>query len=77
MFLFMKKFEYKYKYKPAIYNYILKEFIFDEHKKEKEIFEMLVKGKTCEEIAMKIGYSPTTIKRRRKYLYELTRDFMI
>lgn len=55
----------------------MKEFVFDEHKKEKEIFSLLVKGKTCEEIAMAIGYSPTTIKRRRKYLYELTKDLMI
>lgn len=73
----MKKFEYKYKYRPAVYNYIMKEFVFDEHKKEREIFSLLVKGKTCEEIAMAIGYSPTTIKRRRKYLYELTKDLMI
>lgn len=73
----MKKFEYTYKYKPAIYKYIMKEFIFDENKKEKEILELLVKGKTCEQIAIEIGYSPTTIKRRRRTLYELTKDLMI
>ena len=73
----IKKFEYRYKYKPAIYEYIMKEFMFDEHKKEKEIFEMLVKGKTCDEIAMEIGYSPTTIKRRRRDLYNLTKDLML
>ena len=55
----------------------MSEFIFDENKKEKEILELLVKGKTCEQIAMAIGYSPTTIKRRRHYLYEMTKDLMI
>ena len=73
----MKTMQYTYKYKPAIYDYIMKSFIFDEHKKEREIFELLVKGKTCDEIANEIGYSPTTIKRRRKYLYDITRDLMI
>ena len=74
---FIKTFQYKYKFKPAIYEYIMKEFLFDEHKKEKEILQMLVKGKTCEQIAMDIGYSPTTIKRRRRDLYEMTKDLMI
>ena len=55
----------------------MKEFTFDENKKEKEILELLVKGKTCEQIAMDVGYSPTTIKRRRKDLYEMTKDLMI
>ena len=73
----MKNFEYKYNYKPSIYEYIRKEFVFNEHKKEREILELLVKGKTCYEIAQEVGYSETTIKRRRKYLYNLTKDFMI
>ena len=74
---YLKKFEYKYQYKPAIYKYIMKEFIFNDNKKEREILELLVKGKTCEQIAMDVGYSPTTIKRRRRDLYEMTKDLMI
>lgn len=72
----MKTFQYTYNYKPAIYDYIKNTMLFNENKKEKEILDMLVKGKTCEQIAMEIGYSTTTIKRRRKDLYEKTKDLM-
>ena len=59
-----------------VLDYIVNTFVFNENKKEKEIFDMLVRGKTCEQIANEIGYSPTTIKRRRRYLYEMTKDLM-
>ena len=75
--VFIKTFQYTYKYKPMVFNYIMNAFMFDENKKEKEILTMLVKGKTCEQIANEVGYSPTTIKRRRKDLYEMTKDLMI
>lgn len=60
-----------------VLDYIMNSFIFDENKKEKEILNMLVRGKTCEQIANEVGYSPTTIKRRRRDLYEMTKDLMI
>ena len=47
----MKTMQYTYKYKPMIYEYIMRDMILDEHKKEKEILALLVRGKTCEEIA--------------------------
>ena len=73
----MKTMQYTYKYKPAIYEYLMNSFAFDEHKKEREILSLLVKGKTCDEIAREIGYSERTIQRRRKDIYCKTKDLMI
>ena len=75
--VFIKTFQYTYKYKPIVLDYIMTAFIFEENKKENEILSMLVRGKTCEQIANEVGYSTTTIKRRRKDLYEMTKDLMI
>lgn len=68
---------YTFKYREAIYEYILNTMEFNEHKMEKEIFQMLVKGKTCIEISTKLNYSERTIQRRRAYLYNMTKDLMI
>ena len=73
----MKAMQYTYKYKPMIYEYIMRDMILDEHKKEKEILALLVRGKTCEEIANEIGYSVRSIQRRRKSIYEKTKELMI
>ena len=48
------------------YNYILKNVIFNEPKKEKEIFKLLVKGYNAPEIGEKIGMHERTIYRRKK-----------
>ena len=53
----MKTMQYTYKYKPMIYEYIMRDMILDEHKKEKEILALLVRGITCEEIDNEVGYS--------------------
>ena len=68
---------FTYNYKPAIYDYIMRDLILDENKKEKEILSLLVKGKTCSQIAQEVGYSERTIQNRRKELYEKTKDYMI
>lgn len=73
----MKTFQYTYNYKPAIYEYIMRDFILNEEKKEKEILELLVKGKTCSQIAQEVGYSERTIQSRRKDIYEKTKDLMV
>lgn len=72
----MKTFEYKFTLKPGIFNYIMSEFNFNEHKKEKEILKLLVDGYTCSEIADKIGYSDRTIVNRRKDLYEKIKTYI-
>lgn len=73
----MKTFQYTYNYKPAIYEYIMRDFVLNEEKKEKEILELLVKGKTCSQIAQEVGYSERTIQNRRKDIYEKTKDLMV
>lgn len=50
------------------YKYILKNVIFNEPKKEKEIFKMLVKGYNAIEIGDKVGMHERTIYRRKKDL---------
>lgn len=73
----MKKFEYKYKYKPLVLDYIMNSSLLNEHKQEKQILTLLLKGQTCMEIAETVGYCERTIQTRRKDIYEKTKDLMI
>lgn len=73
----LKKFTYHYKYKPLVLDYIMNSNLLNEHKQEKEILVLLLKGKTCLEIADDIGYCERTIQTRRKDIYEKTKDLMI
>ena len=72
----MKRFEYTYNYKPGIYDFIMRDLILNEEKKEKKILELIMKGKTCNQIAQEVGYSERTIQSRRKSIYEKTKDLM-
>lgn len=72
----MKKFEYRFRYSPAKYDFILNNISLCEEKQEKEILEMVCKGKTCEQVGAELGYSARTIARRRKDLYYRIRDLM-
>ena len=47
------------------YDYIIKNVIFNEPKKEKEIFKLLVKGYNAIEIGDKVGMAERTIYRRK------------
>lgn len=69
--------KYTYKYKPTVIDYLFNSDLLNKRKHEKEILELLLKGKTCVEIADDIGYCERTIQRRRKAIYEKTKDFMI
>ncbi len=72
----MKSFEYRFKYKNAIYDLLMNSDILDDRKLEKQILKELVNGKTCLEIGNTFGYSDRTIQRRRKSIYEKTKDLM-
>ena len=48
------------------YDYIIKNVIFNEPKKEKEIFKLLVKGYNAIEIGDKIGMAERTVYRRKE-----------
>lgn len=73
----MKTFQYTYQFKPMIYDYIMRDLVLNENQKEKKILELLVKGQTCQQIANEVGYSSRTIVRRRKVLYEKTKELML
>lgn len=73
----MKTFQYAYNYKPGIYDFIMRDLILNEEKKEKKILELIMKGKTCNQIAQEVGYCERTIQSRRKSIYEKTKDYMI
>ena len=75
--IFIKTFNYTYNYNPSIYDYIMSTMILNERKQEKKILSLLVKGKTCAEIADEVGYCERTIQTRRKDIYEKTKDLMV
>ena len=72
----MKNFEYRFNYKKAIYDFLMNSNMLDDRKLEKQILRELVKGKTCLEIGNIFGCSDRTIQRRRKSIYEKTKDLM-
>ena len=51
--------------------------LLNEHKQEKQILDLLIRGKTCLEIADEIGYCERTIQTRRRDIYNKTKDLMI
>lgn len=50
------------------YNLIVNSIIFNEHKQEKEVFDMLVRGHTIVEIGNKLGMCERTVYRRKNEL---------
>lgn len=50
------------------YNLIINSIIFDEHKQEKDVFDLLVKGYTIIEIGNILGMCERTVYRRKKEL---------
>ena len=58
------------------YDYILKTVIFNEPKKEKEIFKLLVKGYNAIEIGDKVGMAERTIYRRKASIRKKIQNFI-
>ena len=73
----MKTFQYTYRFQPEMYNYIIGSNILNKKKNEHKIFKLLVDGYTCDEISKKCHYSSSTIKNRRKEIYNKTKMYMI
>lgn len=65
---------YYFDYSPESYNYIMASRIL--RQSEKNILKDIVKGKTVKELAMDYRCSEMTICRRRKKIFELTKDLM-
>lgn len=72
----MKTFQYKYKFQPEMYKYVMTTNILNKKKNEHKILKLLVEGYSCEEIGKKCHYSPSTIKNRRKEIYNKTKMYM-
>lgn len=73
----MKTMQYTYNYEPEMYNYILSSNILNKKKHEDKIFKALVDGYSCNEISKKVHYSSSTIKNRRRTIYNKTKKYMI
>ena len=65
---------YNYDYSPEAYNYIMSSRILKYS--EKELLKDIVDGKTVKEIALNNKCSEMTICRKRKKIYEKTKDLM-
>lgn len=65
---------YYFDYSPESYNYIMASRIL--RQSEKNILKDIVKGKTVKELAIDYNCSEITICRRRKKIFQLTKDLM-
>lgn len=70
----MKKFNYYYDYSPETFNYIMASRIL--RQSEKDLLKDMVNGKTVKELALNRNCSEITICRRRKKIFNLTRELM-
>ena len=57
------------------YNYIIRQGILKESKKEKTILDLCLKGESIKEIMYKTGYSSRTISYRKKEIYSQLSKF--
>lgn len=65
---------YYYDYSPEAYKYIMSSRIL--RQSEKDILNGIVNGKTVRELALDYKCSEMTICRKRKKIFELTKDLM-
>lgn len=65
---------YYYDYSPENYNYIMASRIL--RQSEKNLLKDIIDGKTVKELAINNRCSEMTICRKRKKIFELTKDFM-
>lgn len=73
----MRRKNYTFKYNEYMLERILKSsYILNNERKEKDILKLILKGKSCSQIADLIGYSERTIQSRRKDIYDKTLQFM-
>lgn len=59
-----------FKFSKKTYDFLLENMIFNEPKKEKEIFEMWFKGYNNIQISAEVNFSEGTIRNRKKELVE-------
>lgn len=59
-----------FRFSKKTYDFLLENMIFNEPKKEKEIFEMWFKGYNNIQISAEVNFSEGTIRNRKKELVE-------
>lgn len=73
----MKTRNYTFRYNIYVLERIMKSpYILNNEKREKDILKLILKGKSCSQIADIIGYSERTIQSRRKDIYNKTLQYM-
>lgn len=65
---------YYFDYSPENYNYIMASKIL--RQSEKNLLKKIIEGKTVKEIAIDNNCSEMTICRKRKKIFQLTKDLM-
>lgn len=65
---------YYYDYPPENYNYLMASKIL--RQSEKNLLKGIIEGKTVKELAIDYKCSEMTICRKRKKIFELTKDYM-
>ena len=65
---------YYYDYSPEVFNYIMTSRIL--RQSEKTLLSDIINGKTVRELAINNNCSEMTICRKRKKIFELTKDLM-
>lgn len=73
----MKKFEYRFKFKPQIRDYILANIELCVERDEDKILNLLLDGMSGEAVAIETGYSYRTICRRKKDLNNKIKDLLL
>lgn len=73
----MKKFEYRFNYKPAIREHILANIELCIERHEDKILNLLLDGLSTEAVANETGYSYRTICRRKKDLDSKIKNILL
>lgn len=73
----MRPMNYKFNYKPEIYEHIMRNIYLSKEKQEDVILDLLRQGKTCQQIGEQVNYSERTIQRKRKELNNRIQDLFL
>ncbi len=73
----MRPANYKFNYKPGIYEHIMRNIYLSKEKKEDVILDLLRQGKTCQQIGEQVNYSERTIQRKRQELDKRIKDALM
>lgn len=70
----MKRFRFYFDYSPETYNYLMNSKVL--RQSEKNILKDIINGKTVKELAIDYNCCEMTICRKRKKIFEKTKELM-